>query len=143
MRRTSISMNRSECRARIDGLVGRRRGRGVMSSCVLRHARSIGAKEFGSNFGTGWAVGWAVYPSTASKLLKELVGASGFEPPASWSRTIRPRTFYNLQGLLILAKLSSRLRVFKDFRAILRSALAIFGKASMHRVGTKWAQSLR
>ena len=28
-------------------------------------------------------------PSTACELLKDLVGASGFEPPASWSRTRR------------------------------------------------------
>src|SRR3984957_5123364 len=56
---------------------------------VLRHARSIGTKGCGRNFATGWAVGWAVCPVTACKSLKELVGASGFEPPASWSRTRR------------------------------------------------------
>src|SRR5947207_15003738 len=37
----------------------------------------------------GWANGWAVFAPTACKLLKELVGASGFEPPTSWSRTRR------------------------------------------------------
>jgi hypothetical protein len=60
-----------------------------MRGCVLRHARSIGANESGSNFGTGWAVGWVVWSSNPCKLLKELVGASGFEPPTSWSRTRR------------------------------------------------------
>ena len=79
----------SECRARSGGSAGRRRRRGGMRGCVLRHARSIGANESGSNFATGWAVGWAVCPATTCKLLKELVGASGFEPPASWSRTRR------------------------------------------------------
>ena len=79
----------SECGARIGGLTGGRRSRGGMRGCVLRHARSIGANESGSNFGTGWAVGWAVCPTTACKLLRNLVGASGFEPPASWSRTRR------------------------------------------------------
>jgi hypothetical protein len=74
--------------ARISGLAGGRRARGGMRGCVLRHARSIGANESGSNFGTGWAVGWAVCPFTVCKLLKGLVGASGFEPPTSWSRTL-------------------------------------------------------
>ena len=78
-----------ECRARISGLAGGRRGRGGMRGCVLRHARSIGTMGCGRNFTTGWAVGWAVCPATTCKLLKELVGASGFEPPASWSRTRR------------------------------------------------------
>src|SRR5579864_3648923 len=59
-----------------------------MRGSVLRHARSIGANESGSNFGTGWAVGWVVWSSNPCKLLKELVGASGFEPPTSWSRTL-------------------------------------------------------
>src|SRR5579871_1628315 len=60
-----------------------------MSGSVLRHARSIEANESRSNFGTGWAVGWVVWSSNPCKLLKELVGASGFEPPTSWSRTRR------------------------------------------------------
>jgi hypothetical protein len=63
-----------------------------MRGWVLRHARSIGAKGCGRNFATGWAV----RPSSASKLLKGLVGASGFEPPTSWSRTINPRTIKDL-----------------------------------------------
>ena len=79
----------SECGARIRGAVGRRSRRGGMHGCVLRHARSIGTNGFGRNFATGWAVGWAVCPATTCKLLKDLVGASGFEPPTSWSRTRR------------------------------------------------------
>ena len=66
-------------------MFGKSQCSGKVGGCVLGHARSIGAKKFGSNFGTGWAV-WL---SPASKLLKELVGASGFEPPTSWSRTRR------------------------------------------------------
>ena len=66
-----------------------------------------------------------------------LVGASGFELPASWSRTIGPRTFSNLQGLLIVATHSSMLRVFNDFWVSLASQLVGFSNASMHRVGTK------
>src|SRR4051794_4980590 len=71
------------------GLLGRERCCGKVRGCVICHGRSIGAWIPSSNFGTGWAVGWAVCPPTASKLLKEMVGASGFEPPASWSRTRR------------------------------------------------------
>ena len=72
-----------------------------MRGSVLRNARSIGANESGSNFGTGWAVGWVVWSSNPCKLLKELVGASGFEPPTSWSRTRRssqaePRPGFNV-----------------------------------------------
>src|SRR5579872_7277990 len=81
--------DRGECGARIGWLTGGRRGLGGMRGCVLRHARSIGANESGSNFRTGWAVGWVVSSSNPGKLLKELVGASGFEPPTSWSRTRR------------------------------------------------------
>jgi hypothetical protein len=74
--------DRSECGARIGGAVGRRRRRGGMRGCVLRHARSIGTEGCGRNFATGWAV----CPATTCKLLKEVVGASEFEPPTSWSR---------------------------------------------------------
>ena len=42
-----------------------------------------------SNFRSGWANGWAFRQLIARKRLKELVGASGFEPPTSWSRTRR------------------------------------------------------
>jgi hypothetical protein len=37
--------------------------------------------------------------SNHSKLLKKLVGASGFEPPASWSRKVKIQKTNNLAGL--------------------------------------------
>src|SRR5580704_16461039 len=84
-----------------------------MRGSVLRHARSIEANESRSNFGTGWAVGWAVWSSNPCKLLKELVGASGFEPPTSWSRTRRSAKGStllisdHLLGSLVLQSISS------------------------------------
>ena len=60
--------DRSESGARIGGSVGRRRRRGGMRGCVLRHARSIGTKGCGRNLATGWAV----CPTTTCKLLKRI-----------------------------------------------------------------------
>src|SRR3981081_4103880 len=72
----NIDVNeRSKRGTRRSGLLGRGPCWGKVGGCVLCHGRSIGARTPSSNFGTGWAVGWAVCPSTASKLLKELVGA--------------------------------------------------------------------
>jgi hypothetical protein len=56
----------------------RRRGR------VLCHERSI--RTFNPPGNAMWVGNW-VGCFCAGKLLKEMVGASGFEPPASWSRT--------------------------------------------------------
>src|SRR5438094_2623255 len=56
---------------------------------VFRHGRSIRTFDSSSQMPSGRVNGRAVFASDACKLLKELVGASGFEPPASWSRTRR------------------------------------------------------
>ncbi len=55
-------------------------------SSVVCHGRSIGT--FLSLINSMWVGKWvAVFGSAACKLLRDLVGASGFEPPTSWSRT--------------------------------------------------------
>jgi hypothetical protein len=69
--------------------------------------------------------------------LVEVVGASGFEPPTSWSRTKNPRNISNLAPLPIFAKHCAKLLVFKDFQAFSTTALATALNASMRGVGTK------
>src|SRR5689334_21622132 len=66
---------------------------GNVAGWFLCHGRSIGARTSRSNFGTGWAV-WSSNPC---KLLKELVGARGLEPPTSWSRTRKIQKINDLE----------------------------------------------
>ena len=66
-----------------------------------------------------------------------MVGASGFEPPASWSRTMNQRIFIDLALGTIVVNHCALLRVIKDFRASSATTLVILRNASMHRVGTK------
>ena len=66
-----------------------------------------------------------------------MVGASGFEPPASWSRTKNPRNISNLAALPMSARHCAKLLVCKDFQAFSTTALATLRNASMHGVGTK------
>jgi len=68
---------------------------------------------------------------------RSLVGASGFEPPTSWSRTRGPRTFNDLATLPTIAKSCAKLLVFKDFQAFPKRAITTAGNASMRGVGTK------
>src|SRR5580658_7450631 len=56
----------------------------------------------------GWATGWAVFAHAAGKLLKEMVGARGFEPPASWSRTRRSTKLSHAPNFTMVARASER-----------------------------------
>ena len=51
-----------------------------------------------------------------------MVGASGFEPPTSWSRTIGQRPVYHLQAAASITQVFSMLLVFGK-RCTLRLAL--------------------
>src|ERR1700722_10966109 len=70
-------------------------------------------------------------------LSKGMVGASGFEPPASWSRTKNPRTFNDLARLPTIAYSCAKFLFFKDFQAFPKRALATARNSSMRGVGTK------
>ena len=43
--------------------------------------------RFAKQLDVGWVNGWAVFPPDVCKWLKGMVGAEGFEPSTSWSRT--------------------------------------------------------
>jgi hypothetical protein len=66
-----------------------------------------------------------------------MVGASGFEPPASWSRTRDQRHVYHLQAVTSIAKRCAMLLLIKDFRGRCNRVLAKVRNASMQGVGTK------
>jgi hypothetical protein len=78
-----------------------------------------------------------VPPELAESLLKEMVGASGFEPPTSWSRTNDPRNISNLEVLPTIAHNCAKLLVFKDFGGFGHVAIATVNNASTPEVGTK------
>jgi hypothetical protein len=65
-----------------------------------------------------------------------MAGASGFEPPASWPRTMIPRRIHSLALGTTIALDSQPLLVFKQFRQPTSGALATLHNASMHGVGT-------
>src|SRR5580658_4697591 len=67
------------------------------------------------------------------KRVKRSGRASGFEPPASWSRTKNPRTFNDLTTLPIIAKHCAKSLILKDFQAVPRVGLA----TAMRGVGAK------
>ena len=71
------------------------------------------------------------------KSLKRLVGASGFEPPTSWSRTKDPRRISDLAVLPTIANNCAKLLVFKGFQEVRAAALATVRNASMRGMGTK------
>src|SRR5271157_6590786 len=72
--------------------------------CKIRRANCWDPDGRGRRRQEGWALlketvasqkhPWSRYD--VRKLLREMVGASGFEPPTSWSRTINPRTIKDL-----------------------------------------------
>ncbi len=95
-------------------------------SKVLTRSRSI--------LDPGWTL---ISGGSVCKSLKNLVGASGFEPPTSWSRTINPRTIKDLEEAQRFAQGCDMSRVFKGLRAFRALGLAIAGTASMRGVGTK------
>ena len=66
-----------------------------------------------------------------------MVGASGFEPPTSWSRTNGPRNISNLEVLPTIAHNCAKLLVFKDFGGFGHVAIATVNNASTPEVGTK------
>ena len=66
-----------------------------------------------------------------------MVGASGFEPPTSWSITNNPCKISNLAVLLTVAKNCAKVLVFKGFREVRARALATARDPSMQGVGTK------
>jgi hypothetical protein len=119
------------------GFLGTGQCRRKLGGCVLSHGRSIGGRTSSSNFGTGWAVGWAVWLTNPCNLLKELVGASGFEPPASWSRTMNPRRINNLHMGTTVVCGSYTLLVSNTLSRRGASTLATANNASMWGVGTK------
>jgi len=69
--------------------------------------------------------------------VKEMVGARGFEPPASWTRTRNQRIIYNLAVGTVVIHRCALLPVIKDFADAVARALATVGTTSMQRVGTK------
>ncbi len=64
-----------------------------------------------------------------------MVGARGFEPPASWSRTMNRRRINNLAALSEIATRYDMLRQISRLRTKSPRILAIHHNASMHRVG--------
>src|ERR1035437_618172 len=66
-----------------------------------------------------------------------MVGARGFEPPASWSRTTNTRIFKHLAVGTAVVKYCALLRVIKWFRQARVRGRAMVHNASLHRVGTK------
>src|SRR5580700_9731124 len=79
----------------------------------------------------------ALFRENHGKWLKGLVGARGFEPPASWSRTMNTRIFKHLALGTVGTNGFALLRVIKQFRDADQCALAMLRNASMQRVGTK------
>jgi len=68
---------------------------------------------------------------------KELVGASGFEPPASWSRTRNQRIISNLAVGTLIYHRCAMLLVIKGLGSLRGAALAMARNPSMRGVGTK------
>jgi hypothetical protein len=66
-----------------------------------------------------------------------MVGASGFEPPASWSRTMNRRIICNLAVGTVVIHRCALLLVIKHFACQFAMALATARNTSTQGVGTK------
>src|SRR5215472_13245348 len=87
----------------------------------------------------GWRRWQHARKSPGAKALKEMVGASGFEPPTSWSRTFCTRLHvfanYPYGAVFLILLTTSRLFALHRLVAVCR--------LSMHEKGKKRAKSVK